>query len=268
MDVSRSGYHAWCGRSPSRRSLEEQELLVSIKDAYEQSNKTYGSPTIHAELRSGGIRCSVNRVARIMRKHDIRSEVQKRFVTTTDSKHKMSVAENLLQQNFCAEEINTKWTGDITYIPTREGWLYLAIILDLWSRRAIGWSMKANMDRSIVIDALNNALLDRRPSAGLICHSDRGSQYASDDYQAVLKRANAECSMSGKGNCYDNAPAESFFASLKRELVDRTQFATRDEARTAIFQWIAAWYNRRRRHSYLGYLSPEEFEHNHRRTVA
>jgi putative transposase len=268
LRVSRSGYMAWRDRAPSGRSVEEQALLIEIRKAHYDSEKRYGSPNIYMELNAAGVRCSVNRVARIMRKYQISAQIKGRFVVTTDSKHNLPVAENLLQQNFRAEEINTKWTGDITYIPTAEGWLFLAVLLDLWSRRAVGWSMKSTMDRSIVIDAFNSAYRDRRPGAGLICHSDRGSQYASGDYQELLKQANATCSMSGKGNCYDNAPAESFFASLKRDLLDGKTFATRKEARVAIFQWIAVWYNRRRRHSYLGYLSPEEFEQQKRRVVA
>ena len=265
MAVSRSGYHAWCRRLPCRRLLEEQVLLVKIKASFKRSKGNYGSPSIHADLKAEGVLCSKNRVARIMRRHNISAKVKKRYVATTDSNHSMPVADNVLAQNFHADKINTKWACDITYIPTDEGWLYLAAVLDLSSRGTVGWSMKSRMDRSLVIDAMNHALLNRRPAPGLICHSDRGSQYASEDYQAVLRRANAICSMSRKGNCYDNAPAESFFATLKRELVEKSKFATRDEARSAVFTWIATWYNRERRHSSLGYISPEEFETNQRR---
>ena len=165
-----------------------------------------------------------------------------------------------MNRQFSADAPNTKWSCDITYVYTREGWLYLAVVLDLFSRRVVGWAMADNLDRSLVLDALQMALTSRKPAAGLLCHSDRGSQYASGDYQEALKKAGALCSMSRKGNCYDNAPTESFFASLKRELVYRTAFATREEARAALFEWIAVWYNRKRRHSTVGYVSPEEFE--------
>ncbi len=172
----------------------------------------------------------------------------------------MSVAQNLLSRQFTADAPNRKWTADITYVWTREGWLYLAVVLDLFSRRVVGWARSATLERSLVLSALAMALASRKPAVGLLCHSDRGSQYASGDYQQALKKAGAVCSMSRKGNCWDNAPAESFFASLKRELVYRTTFATREEARGALFAWIAVWYNRKRRHSALGYLSPEQFE--------
>jgi putative transposase len=179
---------------------------------------------------------------------------------TTDSAHALPIAENLLGQNFGAQEPDTRWSGDITYIWTGEGWLYLAVVLDLFSRRVVGWGMQANLECTLVQGALEMALAARRPSAGLLCHSDRGSQYASGQYQATLASAGIVCSMSRKGNCYDNAPVESFFASLKRELVHRSSFATREAARTAVFRWIEIWYNRKRRHSALGYISPEAFE--------
>lgn len=268
MQVSRSGFNAWRKRSPSRRSIEEQILLALICVAYKESKETYGSPRIHRDLLAAGARCGLKRVARIMRKHNVSARAKKRFAATTDSNHGLPVAQNLLQQNFVAQQTNARWTSDITYIWTSEGWLYLAVVLDLASRRIVGWSMKSSLDRSIVLDALRNALLDRRPGPGLICHSDRGSQYASDDYQQLIIGAQAICSMSGKGNCYDNAPTESLFASLKRELVYRTTFATRGDARAAIFHWIAVWYNRKRRHSSLGYTSPEEFEQQLRRKAA
>jgi len=263
MRVSRTGYHRWRNRQPCRRNREEVELLIHIKASHKESKETYGSPRVHQDLLAMGVRCGRHRVARIMRKHAIRALYKERFVVTTDSNHEMPVAENLLEQKFGSEKPNARWLADITYIWTSEGWLYLAAIIDLFSRRAVGWAMDKNIDRSLVITALTAALRQRRPLEGLICHSDRGSQYASGDYQEQLSDARIVCSMSRKGNCWDNAPMESFFASLKRELVHRHRFTTRDEARQAIFWWIEAWYNRKRRHSALGYISPEQFERQH-----
>jgi putative transposase len=195
-----------------------------------------------------------------MRKYQITARPLRRSVKTTDSTHSHPVASNLLEREFSVEQPNTRWSADITYLWTGEGWLYLAVVLDLYSRRVVGWSLQETLDRSLVLSALKSALLQRNPGAGLICHSDRGSQYASGDYRDLLSSAGAVCSMSRKGNCYDNAPVESFFASLKRELIHRRSFATQQEARSAVFEWITVWYNRKRRHSSLGYLSPEQFE--------
>jgi putative transposase len=255
LRVSRSGYSAWKHRTPSERNRQEQTLLIEIRAAHQESRGTYGSPRIFQELRAKEVACSRNRVARLMRKHEI--------TATTDSNHPLPVAPNRLERKFTAEEPNTHWSADITYLWTGEGWLYLSVVLDLYSRRVVGWSMKDSLDRSLVMTALESALQQRNPGAGLICHSDRGSQYASGDYQALLSRVGAVCSMSRKGNCYDNAPVESFFASLKRELIHRKAFSTREEARSAVFEWIAVWYNRKRRHSSLGYLSPDQFEQQH-----
>lgn len=265
MQVSSSGFYAWSGRSqspPCLRNRQEQQLLVRIRAAHKQSDGTYGSPRIYKDLRAEGLRISRKRIERIMRKHGVCGQPLKKFKVTTDSKHNLPVAENLLDQKFEVEAPNTRWSGDITYIWTGQGWLYLAVILDLWSRRVVGWSMQANMERALVLEALDAAVRNRRPAPtnGLICHSDRGSQYASGDYQAILQENGITCSMSRKGNCYDNAPVESFFASLKRELIYRRRFNSQQEARTAVFAWIEGWYNRKRRHSALGYLSPEEFE--------
>jgi transposase InsO family protein len=236
--------------------------LVRIKAIHGESHGTYGSPRVFRELKAEGIRISRKRIERIMRIHGISARPRKRYRITTDSKHNLPVAENLLDQQFEAEQANTRWAGDITYIWTGQGWLFLAVILDLWSRRVVGWSMQEHLERALVLDALDAAIRRRQPSTanGLICHSDRGSQYASGDYQTVLRENGITCSMSRKGNCYDNAPVESFFASLKRELIYRTRFASREDARTAVFAWIEGWYNRKRRHSALGYLSPEQFE--------
>lgn len=266
MRVSTSGYYAWFSRPESIRSQQEKRLLIHIKTAHKESDGTYGSPRIFRDLNAAGVIAGRNCIARLMRKHGITARPLRRYKVTTDSKHSLPVAENLLDQKFKVQKANTRWAGDITYLWTGQGWLYLAVILDLWSRRVIGWSMKQTLDRSLALDALNAAIKLRRLDTiagmqdGLICHSDRGSQYASGDYQASLKEARIICSMSRKGNCYDNAPVESFFASLKRELVHRNRFTTREEARTAVFTWIEGWYNRKRRHSALGYLSPEEFE--------
>lgn len=260
MRVSRSGYADWHKRQPSRRSLEEQQLLTSIRQEYHQSKGTYGSPRLHRELLKQGIRIGRHRLVRIMRKYEITARPLRRFRVTTDSDHDLPVAYNVLDRQFSSDAPNTKWTCDITYVWSQQGWLYLAVVLDLFSRRVVGWAMSENMERSLVLDALQMALAARKPSAGLLCHSDRGSQYASRDYQEALKTAGVVCSMSRKGNCWDNAPTESFFASLKRELVYRTTFANRAEARAALFEWIAIWYNRKRTHSAVGYVSPEAFE--------
>jgi transposase InsO family protein len=215
---------------------------------------------MYMQLREGGFRCGEKRVARLMRMEGLVAVLPKRYIVTTDSNHDFAVAENILDRNFGADNANTKWSGDITYIWTGQGWLYLAIILDLFSRRVVGWAMDTTIDRTLVIKALHMAVSQRNHNGDLICHTDRGSQYASGDYQKALEKAGIACSMSRRGNCWDNAPTESFFASLKKEMVYRTRFATHGQARAAIFQWIEVWYNRKRRHSTLGYLSPEAFE--------
>jgi len=263
MQVCRGGFYAWRKRDKSARQLQNERLTEQIKTAHKESKETYGSPRIFAELKEAGVVCSEKRIARLMRLHQICAVRPKRFVVTTDSNHDMPIAENLLARTFDAETPDTRWTGDITYIWTREGWLYLAVILDLFSRRIVGWAMGQTIERSLVLSALDMALLGRNAGQGMLCHSDRGSQYASDDYQKRLKDAGIVCSMSRRGNCWDNAPTESFFASLKKEMVYRTRFETREQARSAIFHWIEVWYNRKRRHSAIGYLSPEAFERQH-----
>lgn len=260
MQVSQSGYYAWRGRPESRRSREDRRLLVHIRSVFEESGQTYGSPRIQRELSESGLTCGKRRVARLMRHNGIRAELPRRFVPTTDSQHALPVADNVLNRQFETEKADTRWSADITYIWSREGWLYLAVVLDLFSRRVVGWSMQPTLEKTLVVDALEMALLQRRPSAGLLCHSDRGSQYASGDYQSLSREAGIVCSMSRKGNCWDNAPVESFFSTLKRERVHRRRYETREEVRADIFAYIEVWYNRRRRHSSLGYLSPEEFE--------
>ena len=206
---------------------------------------------------------SEKRIARLMRLSHLYAVTARRFVVTTDSNHALPIAQNLLDREFSVDTPDARWTADITYIHTGEGWLYLAVILDLFSRRVIGWAMGETLARGLVLAALDMAVTGRQPTAGLLCHSDRGSQYASGDYQQALQKAGALCSMSRKGNCWDNAPTESFFATLKRELVHRTYFATRQEARSTLFRWIEVWYNRKRRHSTLGYVSPEAFERHY-----
>jgi putative transposase len=261
MEVSVSSYYAWRKRPESERKEENQQIVEKIKDIHQQSRQTYGSPRMYVELKKQNISCSENRVARLMKLHQIAAKRKRRFVVTTDSKHDLPVAENILNQDFQATKSNEKWVTDITYIWTKEGWLYLAVVLDLFSRKIVGWAMDANMERWLVINALKMALQSRHPPKGLLHHSDRGSQYASNDYQQVLNDNNICCSMSRKGNCYDNAVMESFFATLKQELVYHHLYRDRKEAKQEIFEYIQVWYNRKRSHSSLGYLSPEEFEH-------
>jgi len=263
MSVCRGGFYAWRTRDKSARQIENERLTEQIKTAFKESREANGSPRIFADFKEAGIACSEKRIARLMRLAEIRAVLPKRFVVTTDSDHEMPVATNLLDRTFDAEKPDTRWTADITYVWTRQGWLYLAVILDLFSRRIVGWAMDQSIDRSLVLSALDMAIAGRNPSQDMLCHSDRGSQYASDDYQKRLKEAGIVCSMSRKGNCWDNAPTESFFASLKKEMVYRTRFETRAQARAAIFEWIEVWYNRKRRHSAIGYISPDAFERLH-----
>ena len=260
LEVSRSGYYAWEERVPSARSLEDGKLRVHISAVHERSRGLYGAPRIHAELRASGFRVSRKRVARLMGELGLASRRKRRFKATTDSKQTLPVAENVLDRKFEVDAPNVAWVTDITYVWTSEGWLYLAAILDLFSRRVVGFAMSERIDRQLALDALTAAIGRRLPNLGLVHHSDRGSQYASRDYQDALSDAGVVCSMSRKGNCWDSAVAESFFATLKSELVYLRQFATRQEAREAIFEFIERFYNRERRHSTLGYLSPVEFE--------
>jgi transposase InsO family protein len=264
MQVARSGYYAWCKRPLSARDQANQQLTQQIKTVFEASKQTYGSPRVYQELREHKIACSEKRVARLMRRADLNATLPKRFVVTTDSDHDLPVAQNLLDRQFGSDTPDTRWSTDISYIWTAEGWLYLGVVLDLFSRRIVGWAMGQTLERSLVLSALDMALSNRHPEAGLLCHSDRGSQYASADFQQALKEAGIVCSMSRRGNCWDNAPMESFFSSLKRECVYRHRFATRAEARMVLFEYIEVWYNRKRRHSALGYLSPDAFEKQYR----
>jgi transposase InsO family protein len=263
LEVSTSGYYGWRRRRECRRSQENRKLLVEIKAIHAESDATYGSPRIHRELQARGIRCGENRVARLMRLHQVRPKQVRRYKATTDSRHSLPVAENHLDRQFNPEAPNEAWAADITFVWTREGWLYLAVVMDLFSRRIIGWSMQSRLKRGLVIDALKMAVGTRNVTGSLLCHSDQGSQYASGDYQALLAGASIVCSMSRKGDCWDNAPVESFFATLKVERVYHRRYETREEARTDLFQYLETWYNRKRLHSSLGYLSPADYEAQH-----
>jgi transposase InsO family protein len=261
LDVSRSGYYAWRDRPEGPRSRRRWELATKIHALHADNRRVYGSPRIFKALRARGERVSENTVARIMRTQGLRAKVKRKFVPrTTDSAHGQPIAPNVLDRRFDAKAPNRKWAGDITYIPTDEGWLYLAGVIDLHSRRIVGWSMADHMRTDLVADALSMAISRRRPGPGLLHHSDRGVQYASDDYQGLLSRQGIEVSMSGKGDCWDNAVMESFWATLKTELVHHEHYATRLEARQSIFEYIEVFYNRKRLHSSLGYVSPEAFE--------
>lgn len=261
LTVSPSGYYAWRKRPASKRSQKNKKLVVEISKIYAESGATYGSPRIYEELVDRGHRVSKNRVARLMQAENIGVYPKKRRKITTNSKHDYPIAPNLLKRDFTTDRPNQKWLGDITYIPTAEGWLYLAAVLDLFSRKIVGWAMDDNMETQLVEQAFRMAARNRKPPKGLLHHSDRGSQYASDLYRACLADYNIQVSMSRTGNCYDNAPMESFFSTLKCDRVHRQNYHSRQEAKTDIFSYIEGFYNRSRRHSSLGYLSPENFEH-------
>lgn len=264
LDVGRSGYYAWRKRQPSRREQANQVLLEQIRQEHQASQETYGSPRIQAVLQRQGFSCSRKRVARLMREHDLVGRKRGRRHPGTTRRNPAAVpAPNVLNQDFSAQAPNRKWVTDITYIDTAEGWLYLAPVLDLYSRRVVGWAMADHMETPLVEAALAMALAQRHPPAGLLHHSDQGSQYTSLAYQARLAQLNCQVSMSRRANCYDNAVMESFFSTLKTECATG-QFATRQQARTKLFEFIEVWYNRRRLHSYLGYLSPLEFEQSSR----
>jgi putative transposase len=261
LGVSRSGFYAWRSREPSAAEVRREELTEEVKEIHAEVKGRYGSPRIHAELVARGTTCCVNMVARVMREAGIAAKTKRKSRQTTDSNHALPVAENLLDREFDPDEPNASWVADVTYIPTREGWLYLAVVEDLFSRMIVGWSMDATMTSRLVVDALEMALARRlKGSSDLVAHSDRGSQYASEHYQRRLSEERIACSMSRRGDCWDNAPMESFFASLKKELTRGEIFATREEARASIFEYIEVFYNRVRRHSALGYKSPIEYE--------
>jgi putative transposase len=263
LEVSPSGFYASLSRGASARSRRDDYLRVRLRALHQETKQRYGSPKLYRELKSQGIGCGHNRVARLMREDGLRSKRATHFKVTTQSEHEFPLRENILERRFALEsnqEINRVWAADITYVYTMQGYLYLAVVLDLASRRVVGWALSHIMDRTLVLSALQMALTHRRPERGLLHHSDRGSQYASSEYQRFLAKHHSISSMSRKGNCWDNAVAESFFATLKTELVHGARWATRQEAKRAIAEFIEIWYNRKRRHESLGYRSPMQYE--------
>ena len=268
LSVSRSGYYAWRKSPESKRKQSNGTLRKKIRAVHRDSGESYGSPRVYKALKKQGETCSENRVARLMREDGLKAKTKKRFKATTNSKHNLPVAPNLLNRDFSPQEPNRVYAGDITYIWTTEGWLYLAVVIDLFSRSVVGWAMDNRMTRQLVMDALTMAVQRRRPPSGAIFHSDRGSQYASSDFQSLLSKYGMLCSMSRKGNCWDNAPVESFFGSLKQELVFHEKYPTRFHARQSIFDYIERFYNRRRLHSTLGYKSPADYETTYFKRVA
>jgi putative transposase len=261
LGVSRSGYYAWARRPPSARAERREALAEKIRVVHEQNRCVYGSPRVCRALVAGGVRVCENTVADLMKERQIRAKGKKAFVPrTTDGVHRRPVAANVLGRQFHADGPNRKWAADITYVPTGEGWLYVAGVIDLCSRRIVGWSMADHMETGLVSDALAMAVARRNPAPGLLHHSDRGVQYAGDDYRRLLQTHGMTASMSGKGDCWDNAVTESFWATLKTELVHHERYATREQARASIFEYVEVFYNRKRLHSSLGYQSPESFE--------
>jgi len=261
--LSTSGYYEWVGRGPSPRDKANQALSTRIKAVHEASRCTYGSPRVVAELREDGMRVGRNRIARLMQQMGLIAAARRRFRRTTDSEHALPIADNVVQRDFNPDGPNQLWATDITYVWTWQGWLYLAVVVDLFSRRIVGWAAAEHMRTELVLEALQMALGRRVPGDDLVHHSDRGSQYASIQYQMRLRRHGITCSMSRKGDCWDNAVVESFFGTLKTELVHRYFWPTRRQAREAIADYIESFYNPHRRHSYLGQLSPAEYERRH-----
>jgi putative transposase len=260
FSIERSGYYAWRNRKANKQSLANEDLDKKIIIIFNDHKSRYGCPRITDELHDKGEKCGKNRVFRRMRYLGLRAKGKKKFKVTTDSKHNLPVVANLLNRDFSTTAPNQKWVSDITYVWTDEGWLYLATVIDLYSRAVIGWSIQPTMTRELICDALMMALWRRGFPRGVLCHSDRGSQYCSDDYQKMLKECGLICSMSRKGNCWDNAVAESFFHSIKTELIYTERYATREIAKQSVFQYIEVYYNRVRRHSAIGSIAPEVFE--------
>ena len=260
LGVSTGGYYRWRRRPPGARQERSEALIAEIKVIHQEVKARYGSPRVHAELVARGHACCVNTVAKLMSEAGVVAKTRRKFRRTTDSNHDHPVAENVVDRQFEPEAPNRVWTADITYIPTREGWLYLAAVEDLYSRQVVGWSMSERIDSRLVVDALEMAVSRRLPGESLVAHSDRGSQYASEHYRRRLSVHGITCSRSRRANCWDNAPMESFFASLKKELVHDEDYQTREEARASLFEYIEIFYNRVRRHSSLGYRSPIEYE--------
>lgn len=261
LNVSRSGYYAWIKRPLSKRRERQVKLTDQIRRCLKDSRFTYGSPRLTVELKDQGVAVCENTVAKLMKHAGLKARIKRRFVPrTTDANHHNPIAPNRLERQFTAPAPDRTWTCDITYVATDQGWLYLAVVMDLFSRRIVGWSMRDHLKSELVSEALQTAIRSRRPAGGLLHHSDRGVQYACKDYRRLLAAHRIECSMSRSGNCYDNAVTESFFGTLKTELVHDARYATHEQARQSIFEYIEVFYNRRRRHSSLGYLSPEAFE--------
>jgi putative transposase len=260
LEVTRGGFYAWSRRGPSKRAAADRKLLPHVRTAFERGRGSYGSPSVLRELRAAGHRVGRRRVARIMREDGLRARTPRRYVQTTQSRHDFRVAPNTLARQFSPDAPDKVWAADITYVATRKGWLYLAVVIDLFSRRVVGWATSNCIDQELAIDALERAFTERTPGPGLLHHSDRGVQYAADIYQQLLCTFEARGSMSRKGNCWDNAVVESFFASLKRELVYGADFDDHDSANAALFEYIEVFYNRQRRHTSLDYLSPVQYE--------
>lgn len=267
LNIERSGYYAWLKRKPGKRRLANQGVDTKLVDLFAAHQGRYGAPRLTEELKSQGENCSQNRVARRMKQLDLQAKKKRKFKATTDSNHKLLVAPHLLNRNFNASGPNQKWVGDISYIRTQEGWLYLAIVIDLYSRAVIGWSLQSTLSCQLVCDALRMALWRRGFPRGVLFHSDRGSQYCAHDYQRLMKQYGFICSMSRKGNCWDNSVAESFFHSLKTELVYNNRYTTREEAKQSLFYYIEVYYNRVRRHSTLGSIAPMVFEDQERKVA-
>lgn len=268
LQVRRSGYYAWLGREESNRAKDDRVLSVEVAAVFAASKRRYGSPRVYRALRTAGRRVCRHRVARLMREQNLRARRRRRYVRTTQSNPGLTTPPNILARNFTALAPDRVWAGDVTYLPTREGWLYLAVLLDLYSRRVVGWALSEHNDEALTLAALRVALEQRQPEPGLVHHSDRGTTYASGTYQDELAKHGIVCSMSRKGNCWDNAPAESFFSTLKREAIPDDGFATRDQARAALFDWIEVVYNRSRRHSSIGRVSPAAYEAKRQERVA
>ena len=263
VGLARSGYYAWKRRAPSAHARRDHQLTEQIQKSFQASRRTYGSPRVHADLRAQEVRCGRKRVARLMRQANLVARTRRRRTPrTTDSRHGFGIAPNVLDRQFAVERPNQVWVSDITYLPTREGWLYLAVVLDLYARRVVGWSMQPTLERTVVLAALTDAIRRRHVTAGILHHSDRGSQYASGEYQQLLAAHGFVASMSRTGNCWDNAAMESFFATLKAEL-PQTEFASHAEARSAVFDYIERFYNRQRRHSTLEYQTPLAYEQHY-----
>lgn len=263
FDVSRRGYYSWLNRPVSQRQLANDVLLKAIRRLFEKYRQVYGAPRIHSALKDEGYVCGLNRVARLMQEAKLVPRTIKKFRKTTDSRKSYAPAPNVLNRQFAAAKPNRKWVGDVTYIGTREGWLYLAVVLDLYSRKVVGWSMGERLTSELAQQAMRHAIDQRLPDEGLLAHSDRGMEYYAGDYQLLLKQHGMVCSMSRKGECHDNAVAESFFHTLKVEQVYHDDYRTRAQARSTLFDYIEIFYNRQRKHSYLNYQSPVDFEERH-----